>query len=80
MQFAERFGYVIKPLAVARPIGEGADGPRALDLRVHPALVPERSVLASIHGALNAVFVEGAMLGPCLMSGPGAGAEPQAAP
>ena len=78
MQFAERFGYVIKPLAVARPIGEGADGPRALDLRVHPALVPERSVLASIHGALNAVFVEGAMLGPCLMSGPGAGAEPTA--
>lgn len=72
MSFARRFGYVIKPLAVARPTDDG------LDLRVHPALVPRGSVLASIHGALNAVHVEGAMLGPCLMSGPGAGAFPTA--
>jgi homoserine dehydrogenase len=71
--FAARFGYVIKPLAVARPTPGGA-----LDLRVHPALVPESSVLSSIHGALNAVHLEGAMLGPCLMSGPGAGALPTA--
>jgi len=72
MRFAERFGYVIKPLAVARPTPDG------LDLRVHPALVPHDSVLASIGGALNAVYLEGAMLGPCLMSGPGAGALPTA--
>lgn len=72
MVFAQRLGYVIKPLAIARPL----DG--RLDLRVHPALVPEGSVLASIRGALNAVYVEGAMVGPCLLSGPGAGALPTA--
>ncbi len=71
--FASRFGYVIKPLAIGRPTERGE-----LDLRVHPALVPESSVLASIHGALNAVHIEGAMLGPSLMSGPGAGALPTA--
>ena len=71
--FASRFGYVIKPLAIGRPTANGE-----LDLRVHPALVPESSVLASIHGALNAVHIEGAMLGPSLMSGPGAGALPTA--
>lgn len=92
MKIAHRFGYVIKPLAVARPVDlsgsprrrEGERGgpedrtPNQLEVRVHPALVPRHSVLASITGALNAVYVEGAMLGPCLMSGPGAGALPTA--
>ncbi|MBW2462802.1 MAG: homoserine dehydrogenase [Deltaproteobacteria bacterium] len=73
IHFANRFGYVIKPLAVARALDDGK-----LDLRVHPALVRRGSVLASISGALNAVYVEGAMLGPCLTSGLGAGALPTA--
>ncbi|HKU44651.1 MAG TPA: homoserine dehydrogenase, partial [Polyangiales bacterium] len=71
--FANRFGYVIKPLAVARALQDGA-----LDLRVHPALVTKKSVLASVNGALNAVYIEGAALGPCLLSGLGAGALPTA--
>jgi homoserine dehydrogenase len=70
---ARRFGYVVKPLAVARMTDA-----KELDLRVHPALVPESSVLASISGALNAIYVEGAMLGPLLISGLGAGALPTA--
>jgi homoserine dehydrogenase len=73
MKMAERFGYVIKLLATARALPVGM-----LDLRVHPALVPRASVLASIHGALNAVYLEGAMLGPSLLSGYGAGAMPTA--
>ena len=72
IRFADRFGFVIKPLAVVTPAGE------QLSARVHPALVSRSDVLASIHDALNAVFVEGAMLGPCLLSGPGAGALPTA--
>ncbi len=72
MDYASRFGFVIKPLAVARPTDGG------LDLRVHPALVPRGGVLASIGGALNAVYVEGAKVGRCLLSGPGAGAGPTA--
>lgn len=73
MEMAGRFGYVIKPLAIGRELSDGS-----LDLRVHPALVPRSSVMASIGGALNAVVLEGAMLGPCLLSGYGAGALPTA--
>jgi homoserine dehydrogenase len=71
--FAERFGYVIRPLAIAKPTATGS-----LELRVHPALVPQASVLAPIAGALNAVMVEGAMVGPYMMTGLGAGAAPTA--
>jgi homoserine dehydrogenase len=71
--FASRFGYVIKPLAVARALSDGA-----LDLRVHPGLVSRKSVLSSVSGALNAVYIEGAAVGPCLLSGLGAGALPTA--
>jgi homoserine dehydrogenase len=70
---ASRFGYVIKPLAIGAELEDGS-----LDLRVHPALVPISSVLSSIGGVLNVVVLEGAMLGPCLLSGHGAGALPTA--
>jgi len=70
--FARRFGFVVKPLAIAKDLGH------ALDLRVHPALVPARHVLASVSGALNAVWIEGEALGPCLLSGKGAGGLPTA--
>ena len=73
IRFAARFGFVIKPLAVARALSDGA-----LDLRVHPALISKKSVLASVNGALNAVYIEGAAVGPCLLSGLGAGALPTA--
>jgi homoserine dehydrogenase len=83
MQMASRFGYVIKLLAIARQVpasdsGTAASRPGALDLRVHPALVPEGSVIASISGALNAVYIEGESLGPLMISGYGAGAMPTA--
>ena len=77
MQMAARFGYVIKLLAVGRAVAE-EDGSSALDLRVHPALVPEQSVIASISGALNAIAIEGESLGPLMISGYGAGSMPTA--
>jgi homoserine dehydrogenase len=73
IEFARRFGYVVKPLAVARLVEDGA-----LELRVHPTLVARSNPLAHINGALNAVHIEGAALGPCLLSGLGAGALPTA--
>jgi homoserine dehydrogenase len=73
IEFARRFGYVIKPLAVAEAAPDGT-----LDVRVHPALVDRSNPLAHINGALNAVHIEGAALGPCLLSGMGAGALPTA--
>lgn len=76
VKFAERFGYTIKLLATGRIVP--GQGPGALDLRVHPAMIRRTSVLASISGALNAVVLEGERLGPCLLSGYGAGAMPTA--
>jgi homoserine dehydrogenase len=73
IRFAARFGYVIKPLAVSLALPNGS-----LDLRVQPALISKKSVLASVNGALNAVYIEGAAVGPCLLSGMGAGAMPTA--
>ena len=78
MRMAARFGYVIKLLAIGRMLPTAGTGPAALDLRVHPALVPRTSVLASISGALNAITIEGESLGPCMLSGYGAGAMPTA--
>lgn len=70
--FADRFGYVIKHLAVAKDLHGD------LLLRVHPALVAKDAPLANIHGVLNAIAIEGRALGPCLLSGRGAGDLPTA--
>jgi homoserine dehydrogenase len=79
-ELAERFGYVVKHLAVAKDrSGAGAAaGTGALELRVHPALVAKDSPLANINGVLNAIAIEGRALGPCLLSGRGAGDLPTA--
>jgi homoserine dehydrogenase len=79
IRFASRFGYVIKSLCVAKnaELSEVTDVTSApIELRVHPALVDKRAMLASVSGALNAVHIEGALLGPCFLSGYGAGGLP----
>jgi len=73
IQYARNFSHVIRPLAVAERLETGA-----LDLRVHPALVPEGDPLAHVDGALNAVAIQGEMVGPSFLSGLGAGAGPTA--
>lgn len=70
--YADRFGFVLKPLALGRDHGT------ALELRVHPALVAKDSPLANVSGVLNAIALEGRALGPCLLSGRGAGDLPTA--
>jgi len=69
---AERFGFTIKHLVVAREFGE------SLSLHSHPALVPKSSVLANIDGVLNCVYIQGKGLGPCVIVGRGAGDMPTA--
>jgi homoserine dehydrogenase len=71
-RFAAQFGYVFKHLAIGRDLGE------SIELRVHPALIPQKSVLANVSGVLNAILLEGRALGPCLVSGRGAGDLPTA--
>jgi homoserine dehydrogenase len=70
--FADRFGFVVKQLAIAKDKGS------AIEMRVHPALVAKDAPLANISGVLNAIAVEGRALGPCLLSGRGAGDLPTA--
>ena len=72
VRYAERLGYRIKHLGIARQVAAG------IELRVHPTLIPERQPLARMNGVKNAVMINGDAAGPVLLSGAGAGAEPTA--
>jgi len=72
IKHADEFGYKIKLIAFAQDNGE------ALDVRVHPMLVPKKHPLASIGGVLNAISVEGDAVGQVMFSGAGAGELPTA--
>ena len=71
-EYAHRFGYAIKPLAIAKEEGDG------LEARVHPALVPEGHLLAAVEGVFNAVALQTTAVGPLLFHGRGAGMMPTA--
>jgi homoserine dehydrogenase len=70
--YAGEMGYRIKLLAIARLV----DG--QVEARVHPALVHQGSMLASVDGSFNAVQIEGDLIGSALFYGRGAGSEPTA--
>jgi homoserine dehydrogenase len=72
IQYAERFGYKIKPLVIARE----AQG--KIDARVHATLIPERWLLAGVGGVYNAVYVNSQALGQSMYYGRGAGMMPTA--
>jgi homoserine dehydrogenase len=72
VEYAEQLGYRIKHLGIARRTPEG------IELRVHPALIPERRLIANVNGVMNAVLVKGDAVGATLYYGAGAGAEPTA--
>jgi homoserine dehydrogenase len=66
-KYAAEFGYAIKLLAMA----SAQDG--GIQARVHPALLPADAPLAKVDGVLNAVQVEGDLVGRVNFQGPGAG-------
>ena len=70
--YARELGYVIKHLGIARRSASG------IELRVHPTLVPERSLIAGVSDVSNAIMVNADAVGTTLFYGPGAGAEPTA--
>ncbi|MDD5482124.1 MAG: homoserine dehydrogenase [Kiritimatiellae bacterium] len=67
MHYAMELGYRVKLLAV---INGGQDG---VSVRVHPALVPHKNILASVNGVFNAVLIRGDGVGDVLGYGIGAG-------
>jgi homoserine dehydrogenase len=73
VEAAERFGYVIKLLAIVERTEDGS-----LSVRVHPAMLPREHPLAGVRGAFNAVFIEGEAAGELMLYGQGAGGLPTA--
>jgi homoserine dehydrogenase len=70
--YAKELGYAIKHLGIARQTDQG------VELRVHPTLVPQKSMIAGVNDVANAVMVNADAVGTTLFCGPGAGAEPTA--
>ncbi|MFH1067386.1 MAG: homoserine dehydrogenase [bacterium] len=70
VKLARKFGYALKLLAIIR-----ADENNAVNIRVHPTLVPSQHILASVNGAYNAIAVDGDVVGDTLFYGKGAGAD-----
>ena len=67
--YAKELGYTIKHLGIARLLEAG------VEIRVHPTLISNENLLASVNGVSNAILVNGNAVGSTLCSGPGAGAE-----
>ena len=70
--YAEELGYKIKLLGITKNYSD------SVELRVHPTLIPEKRLVANVDGPMNAVLVQGNMVGPTLYYGAGAGSEPTA--
>ena len=80
IKYAEQLGYRIKLLGITkrRKADVVAQTREGIELRVHPALVPAKRLIANVEGAMNAVVVQGDAVGTTLYYGKGAGAEPTA--
>lgn len=72
IQYAQKLGYCIKHLGIAKRTNRG------IELRAHPTLIPIERTLAHVNGVMNAVLIEADAVGPTLYMGAGAGAEPTA--
>ena len=70
---AKELGYKIKLIGLAQKLENDE-----LDIRVHPVLVEENSMLAKISNAINTVQLEGNPVGSVMFTGPGAGEGPTA--
>ncbi|WP_028079400.1 homoserine dehydrogenase [Solimonas soli] len=73
IQIAQVFGYRIKLLGIAKRSGQGADA--GVELRVHPTLIPETTLLAKVDGVLNSVLIRGNAVGEVGLYGRGAGGD-----
>lgn len=67
IDYAKKFGYKIKLLAIAK------EKNNKLELRVHPALVPNNHPFANVNDSFNAIFIKGNAVGDLILIGRGAG-------
>lgn len=67
IEYAKKFGYVIKLLAIGKNIDN------RLELRVHPTMVPQKHPIANVNDSFNAIFLKGNAVGDLMLYGRGAG-------
>lgn len=72
IEYAAEMGYAVKLLAIA----SRNDG--AVDVRVHPTMIPMRHPLARVDAVYNAIYVVGDSVGETMFFGEGAGSLPAA--
>ena len=73
IRFARQLGYRIKLIGRISADAEGT-----ISVGVHPTLIPQDHVLASVNGVFNAIAVKGDVVGDALFYGRGAGSGPTA--
>jgi homoserine dehydrogenase len=72
INYAKELGYVIKLLAISKEDEKG------VDVRVHPAFIPNTHPLAAVNDVFNAIYVKGDAVGEAMFYGRGAGEMPTA--
>jgi len=72
LQYAAEMGYKVKLLAIARDLGG------SVEIRVHPTMIPESNILASVTSVFNGVLLKSDPLDSTFLHGRGAGGEPTA--
>ncbi|MCU0558928.1 MAG: homoserine dehydrogenase [Desulfobacterales bacterium] len=72
IELAGQFGYRIKLLAIGKAHAD------AVEMRVHPTMIPFDNILSNVNGTLNAVSLTGDACGEILLYGRGAGMMPTA--
>ena len=74
MEFANKLGYTIKLLGIAKQSKVQVPKSKVgVQVSVYPTLIPNAHVLASVNGVFNACFVRGDVVGDTLFYGRGAG-------
>jgi homoserine dehydrogenase len=73
IQVARELGYTIKLLAIIKSADHSDSAP--VEVRVHPTLIPQHHVLASVNGVFNGAVVRGDVVGDTMFYGRGAGAD-----
>ncbi|WP_418790134.1 homoserine dehydrogenase [Phosphitispora sp. TUW77] len=72
IMYAKELNYAVKLLAIGKEI----DG--EIEVRVHPAFIPQKHPLASVNDVFNAIFIQGDAVGDVMFYGRGAGELPTA--
>ncbi len=72
IQFAFKFGYCIKLLAISKFNGE------VIEARVHPTMIPISNPLSNVDGSMNAIVIDGDITEETMLYGHGAGMMPTA--